>query len=579
MTEGLTLQGLLAKETDLKISSGDPLAELLVDAGVVTREQLETVAAARATNGMERLDEAIARLGLAREADIYQAIARRLGLEYLPEINRDINSTVLALVPSEFAMRHQVLPLRQEDHTLVVAMANPFDVTVLDDLRLLTSRDVRALVASPRQISEAIEQCYMEKMFRDIDDMQTEVVAEEDLEIADLQKMAREALVIKLVNLIIHQAIQERSSDIHVEPHERELRVRYRVDGVLHDASSPPRHLHPAIISRIKILGDMDIAERRLPQDGRARIKMAGRNIDLRISTIPTLHGESAVIRLLDRSAGAMPLPELGMRQDTFLQFQQLISSPHGIILATGPTGSGKSTTLHAALHVVYSPERKVITIEDPVEYELPGANQINVRPDIGLTFASGLRHIVRQDPDIIMVGEIRDRETADIAIHAALTGHLVFSTVHTNDASGAVTRLLDMGIEPYLVASSLIGVLAQRLVRILCPSCRFPFSPTHEYLEEIGVGPEEAKGLNLYQVGQCSLCRNGYLGRTGVFELLLVDEEVRRQVINKTASSEIKQRAVEKGMRTLLSDGRLKVMEGRTTMEEVVRVCQRDEV
>jgi len=557
---------------------GDPLSEVLVDAGVITREQLEAAVAAR-SNGVERLDETIARLGLAREADIYRAVAHRLGLEYIPELDREIDQALLTQVPSEFAMRYQVLPLRAEDHTLVVAMANPFDVTVLDDLRLLTSRDVRAVVASPRQISEAIEQCYMEKMFRDIDDMQTEEVAEEDLEIADLQKMAREALVIKLVNLIIHQAIQERASDIHVEPHEKELRVRYRVDGVLHDASSPPRHLHAAIISRIKILAEMDIAERRLPQDGRVRLKIGGRNIDLRVSTIPTLHGESVVIRLLDRAAGMIPLTDLGMRQDTFDAFRRLIARPQGIILATGPTGSGKSTTLHAALHVVYSPEKKVITIEEPVEYELAGANQINVRPEIGLTFASGLRHIVRQDPDIIMVGEIRDRETADIAIHAALTGHLVFSTVHTNDAPGAVTRLLDMGIEAYLVASSLIGVIAQRLVRTLCPGCKTPFTPSPEDLREIGLTSEQAGAVTLYRAGQCDLCLGGYLGRTGAFELLPVDDEVRRQVIDKTPSGVVKQRAVDKGMRTLLADGRQKVLEGRTTIEELVRVCQRDEV
>jgi type II secretion system protein E len=560
------------------ISPQDPLAEVLVDAGVITREQLEAATAARA-NSLERLDETITRLGLARETDIYRAVAMRLGLQYVAELDREIDPALLAQVPSEFAMRHQVLPLRAEDHTLVVAMANPFAVTVLDDLRLLTSRDVRAVVANPRQISEAIEQCYMEKMFRDIDDMQTEAVAEEDLEIADLQKMAREALVIKLVNLIIHQAIQERASDIHVEPHERELRVRYRVDGVLHDASSPPRHLHPAIISRIKILAEMDIAERRLPQDGRVRIKIGGRNIDLRVSTIPTLHGESVVIRLLDQSTGAFALTDLGMREDTFAEFRHLIVRPHGIILATGPTGSGKSTTLHAALHVVYSPEKKVITIEDPVEYQLAGANQINVRPEIGLTFATGLRHIVRQDPDIIMVGEIRDRETADIAIHAALTGHLVFSTVHTNDSAGAVTRLLDMGIEPYLVASSLIGVLAQRLVRTLCPHCKIPFTPTGEDLREMQLALAQPGSVALYQSGECDLCRGGYLGRTGVFELLPVDEEVRRQVVDKASSGVIKQGAVDKGMRTLLADGRQKVIEGRTTIEELVRVCQRDEV
>jgi len=559
-------------------SSGDPTAEVLVEAGVITREQLETAASAR-NGAVERLDEVLIRLGIAGEEEIYSALARHMGLEYAPDVDRDIPPALLAQVPSDFAMRHQVLPLREEDHSLVVAMANPFDVTVLDDLRLLTSRDVRAVVVSPRKISDAIEQCYMEKMFRDIDTMQTEEVAEEDLEIADLQKMAREALVIKLVNLILHQAVQERASDVHIEPHEKELRVRYRVDGVLRDASSPPRHLHPAIISRIKIMADMDIAERRLPQDGRVQIKLGDRMIDLRISTIPTLHGESVVVRLLDRAAGRMALPDLGMRPDTFAEFRILIRRPHGIILATGPTGSGKSTTLHAALHEVYSAEKKVITIEEPVEYELAGANQINVRPEIGLTFASGLRHIVRQDPDIIMVGEIRDRETADIAIHAALTGHLVFSTVHTNDAAGAVTRLLDMGIEPYLAASSLIGVIAQRLMRTLCARCKAPFEPTPEDLREGSMSPDKAGSLTLYRASGCELCRDGYFGRTGIFELLPVDEEVRRQVLDKVSSSDIRRRAVEKGMRTLLADGREKVLEGRTTIEEVMRVCQRDEV
>ena len=558
--------------------SGDPLAQVLVEAGVVSREQLETITSARSSE-LERLDEVAVRLGIAREEDIYSAVARHLGLQYVAEIDRDTDSALLSQVPSEFAMRHQVLPVREEDHTLVVAVADPFDVTVLDDLRLLTSRDVRAVVASPRKISEAIEQSYMQKMFRDIDDMQAEEVAEEDLEIADLQKMAREALVIKLVNLILHQAIQERASDIHVEPQEGALRVRYRVDGVLHDASSPPRHLHPAIISRVKIMSDMDIAERRLPQDGRVRIKLGPRMIDLRVSIIPTLHGESAVIRLLDRSAGLMALTDLGMPQDTFVQFRRVISRPHGIILVTGPTGSGKTTTLYAALHEIYSPEKKVITIEEPVEYELPGANQIGVRPEIGLTFSSGLRHIVRQDPDIIMVGEIRDRETADIAIHAALTGHLVFSTVHTNDAAAAITRLLDMGIEPYLVASSLIGVLAQRLVRTLCPRCKVAFEPTPEELREIRLSRDEMDARTLYHTGHCELCRKGYLGRIGVFELLPVDEEVRRQIIDKVPSNQTKRRAVEKGMRTLLADGRQKVLEGKTAIEEVMRVCQRDEI
>jgi len=551
---------------------------VLVEAGVLTREQMDSALAAR-SNGVERIEEVIARLGLAREEEIYTAVAERLGLEFVPKIERDIAAELLTLVPSDFAMRHQVLPLREEDHTLVVAVANPFDVTVLDDLRLLTNRDVRPVVAVPRQISEGIENSYMEKMFRDIDDLQTEDVADEDLEIADLQKMAREALVIKLVNLILHQAIQERASDVHIEPLEKHLRVRYRVDGVLHEASSPPRHLHAAIVSRIKIMSDMDIAERRLPQDGRVRIRLGNRMIDLRISSLPTLHGESVVIRLLDRTGGLMHLTELGMQQDNFAHFRRLIARPHGIILVTGPTGSGKTTTLYGALYEVYTPEKKIITIEEPVEYELEGANQIAVRPEIGLTFATGLRHIVRQDPDIIMVGEIRDRETADISIHAALTGHLVFSTVHTNDAPGAITRLLDMGIEAYLLASSLIGVIAQRLVRTLCRHCKQPFTPTAEDLREIDLAPEQADTLTLYRPGECEFCRGGYSGRTGIFEMLPVDDEVRRQIVDKVSSNVVRQRAVAKGMRTLLMDGRTKVVQGLTSVEELVRVSQRDEV
>ena len=552
---------------------GDPLSEVLIEAGVLTREQVESVFAAR-SNGVERVEEVIARLGLAREEEIYTAVAERLGLEFVPKIERDIAPGLLTLVPSEFAMRHQVLPLREEDHTLVIAVANPFDVTVLDDLRLLTNRDVRPVVAVPRQISEGIENSYMEKMFRDIDDLQTEDVADEDLEIADLQKMAREALVIKLVNLILHQAIQERASDVHIEPLEKQLRVRYRIDGVLHEASSPPRHLHAAIVSRIKIMSDMDIAERRLPQDGRVRIRLGSRMIDLRVSSLPTLHGESVVIRLLDRTGGLMRLTDLGMQQDNFAQFRRLITRPHGIILVTGPTGSGKTTTLYAALHEVYTPEKKIITIEEPVEYELAGANQIAVRPEIGLTFATGLRHIVRQDPDIIMVGEIRDRETADISIHAALTGHLVFSTVHTNDAATAITRLIDLGLEPYLINATLEGIVAQRLVRRICPNCREEYEPTPEAVLSLGLRPEEVKGKKFYRGRGCDRCNNiGYYGRMGIFEILVMNDELREMMLQDASTQELRTASRKFGCRALRESGLLAIYDGLTTIEEVARV------
>jgi len=403
---------------------------------------------------------------------------------------------------------------------------------------------------------------------------------EESLDVADLQKMAREELVIQMVNLIINQAIQDRASDIHIEPFEKELRVRYRVDGVLHEVNAPPKRFHPAIVSRIKILSDMNIAERRLPQDGRMRIRSSGRQIDLRISTVPTLYGEGVVMRILDKQTAMLGLTELGMERGMFSRFRRLIQEPHGIILVTGPTGSGKTTTLYASLNEIYSVEKKIITVEDPVEYQLNGVNQIQVQPQIGLTFADGLRHIVRQDPDIIMVGEIRDAETVEISIHAALTGHLVFSTLHTNDAAGAVSRLLDMGAEPYLVASSLIGTVAQRLVRLNCPRCREPYEEKPEVLREIGIDPEQVKRTPLMRGTGCPECRGvGFRGRSGIYEMLTVDENVRRMIIERQSASAIKQYAQkQQGMVSMLQDGRDKVLQGQTTIQEVLRVCQRED-
>jgi len=558
---------------------GRSLAGLLLSSGGVTQQQLDEALREQERTG-EKLERALVRLGYITERELLRLLSERLGMEYVENVERQLNPEVLMKVPSEFALRHQVLPLQQDDTRLVVAVADPFDVTALDDLRLLTGCEITPVLASSAEISEAIEQFYMERMFRDMADLETEAIAEEDIEISDLQKMAREALVVKLVNLTIHQAIQERASDIHIEPFQRESRVRYRIDGVLHEVSSPPKKLHAAIVSRIKIMADLNIAERRLPQDGRIRLRFSGRQIDMRVSSVPTLYGEAVAIRLLDKNVGLMKLEDLGMQPDVLDDFGRLIKKPHGIILVTGPTGSGKTTTLYAGLNRIMSPELKIITIEDPVEYELSGANQISVRPQIGLTFASGLRHIVRQDPDIIMVGEIRDAETADIAIHAALTGHLVFSTLHTNDAPGAMTRLLDMGIEPYLAASSVIGVLAQRLVRLICPQCGREFEPEDEALRELGMEAGEVGPFIARKGEGCDRCRRtGYAGRTGVFELLAIDDEVRRQVLDKRSATEIKQRAVQKGMRTLLGDGRLKVQAGLTGIEEVLHVCQRDEL
>jgi general secretion pathway protein E len=396
---------------------------------------------------------------------------------------------------------------------------------------------------------------------------------EEDVE--HLRDMASEAPVIRLVNQILSRAVEQRASDIHVEPFENELRVRYRIDGVLHDVDPPSRALTAAIISRIKLMAKLNIAERRLPQDGRIKIRLVGREIDLRVSSLPTLYGESVVLRILDRSSIVVDLDRLGMPRDTLAQFTHMIEQPHGLLLVTGPTGSGKTTTLYGALDKINSPEMKIITIEDPVEYQLRGVNQIHVRSQIGLTFASGLRSIVRQDPDVIMVGEIRDPETAEIAIQAALTGHLVLATLHTNDAAGAVSRLLDMGVEDYLLASSLIGVLAQRLVRVLCVVCKKAVPAGPELAREHGIAGAESLQTVYEEVGCRECAGTGYRGRSGIYELLPVNEDIRKMILARKPADQIKHTAVEQGMRTLRDDGWRKVAEGVSTVGEVLRVTQ----
>ena len=556
------------------------LGSLLVEAGIITQAQLDqALAEQRRQNNTKRLGEILVSMRFLSEAELLNALSKQLGCRVVDLNVEPPDQQALQIVPSEFALRHQLLPLRQTDHMLTVAMADPLDIQSIDDLRLLTGFRIEPVLAGASEIRRALEQFYMHRMLEDAQNQEAAVAEDESLDVADLQKMAREELVIQMVNLIINQAIQDRASDIHIEPFERDLRVRYRIDGVLHEVNAPPKRLHPAIISRIKILSDMDIAERRLPQDGRMRIRSSGRQIDLRVSTVPTLYGESAVLRILDKQTAMLGLRELGMPSTMFEKFRRLIQEPHGIILVTGPTGSGKTTTLYAALNEIYSIEKKIITIEDPVEYQLNGINQIQVHPQIDLTFANGLRHIVRQDPDIIMVGEIRDAETVEIAIHAALTGHLVFSTLHTNDAAGAISRLLDMGAEPYLVASSLIGSIAQRLVRLNCTRCKRPINPNPVELGEIGISPEEAAAHPLMVGAGCPECRGvGFRGRSGLFEMLTVDDTVRQMIVRREPSTTIKQYAMQhQGMVTLLQDGRRRVLEGDTTIREVLRVCQRE--
>jgi len=480
----------------------------------------------------------------------------------------------------------KIIPARLVDQELTVIMSNPLDFYTLDAIRLATgNHNIRVLAGRENEILWAIEQSYgsggssMEKIIEDMESV-PEYQAEDEENVDHLRDMASEGPVIRLVNLIITRAIEVRASDIHFEPYEEQFRVRYRIDGVLHDVESPPKRLQAAIVSRIKIMAKLNIAERRLPQDGRIMLRVKGKEIDFRVSSVPTIYGESLVLRILDKSSIVLDIDKLGFPEDTLKGFQELIQRPHGIILVTGPTGSGKTTTLYCALGKLNSPDKKIITVEDPVEYQLKGINQIQVKPSIGLTFSNALRSIVRQDPDVILIGEIRDAETAEIAIHSALTGHLVLSTLHTNDAPSAMTRLIDMGMEDYLLSSTIIGVLAQRLVRVACPFCQKPTSPDPAIMKEMKVEERDLSKLNIIEVKGCERCSNtGYWGRAGIFEFLEITDEIRKFILGKKDANIIKEAARKNGMRTLREDGWVKVKQGVTTIPEVLRVTQVEEV
>jgi type II secretion system protein E len=487
----------------------------------------------------------------------------------------------IKLAPSDFALKHQVLPLYLQGKTLVAAIGSENSLGAIDNLGVLLDQPVKPVLADPGLLREVIEDQFIANIFSGLpqeDSQFTEI--DDTADLADLHQMAGAAAIVQMVNLIFSQAVKDGASDIHIEPYERELRVRCRIDGIMQETVRPPKRMHAALVSRLKILGGMNIAERRLPQDGRIKLQVAGRPIDVRVAIVPTIYGERAVMRILDKSNAVLGLPELGMAEDILEQFRAVIKQPHGMILSTGPTGSGKSTTLYAGLQELISPTTNILTIEDPVEYQVFGIGQIQVQPNIGLTFAKGLRSIVRQDPDILMVGEIRDEETAEIAIHAALTGHLVFSTLHTNDSAGAITRLLDMGVEPYLAASSIIGILAQRLLRRNCPYCSAPYEESSAVLESLKIRAAEIPGGRLIRGHGCDKCQGtGYKGRRGLFEFLAVDETIRQMTVQRASAGEMKAHAVEKlKMRTLLEDGRRAVLAGLTTPEEVLRVCQSDE-
>ena len=556
----------------------ETLKKNLIDGGFLSEAQWEESLSLQRESG-GRVDRILIERGYVSEEDILKALASILVLPYRDTIEVESDSLAPA-IPESFLRENNCVPVRRENGVVTVATSDPLNTEVLNEMAVVLGAPVKVVVASGEEIGRALDEFSVshvdsaESMIRDMKGAEIDVASGSIEEAEDLLDLASKAPVIKLVNLILFQAVKERVSDIHIQPYEKELRVRYRVDGILHDAHSPPKHLATAIVSRIKVMANLDIAERRLPQDGRATIKVDNRQIDIRISIVPTAFGERLVMRLLDKENLFLGLEELGLSSEKLTTVERLIHSSHGIVLVTGPTGSGKTTTLYAALSEINSPDKNIITVEDPIEYQLPGISQIQVKPKIGLTFASGLRHIVRQDPDIIMVGEIRDVETAEIAIHASLTGHLVFSTLHTNDASGAIARLLDMGIEPYLISSSVIAIVAQRLVRLICEKCREPYVPDEESLAEVGLKKSDTK--TLYRGTGCPDCLNtGYRERTGIYEIVVLDDEIRDLILRRADSNTIRKKALEKGMDTLRSDGARKVLKGLTTIEEVLRVTR----
>jgi general secretion pathway protein E len=541
------------------------LGEMLIARRLIEAEDLERALEIQKERG-EKIGKILVDLGFISMRDVLAALSEQLAIELWSPNGPPPVTPETAGLAARFLRQCRFIPVAIEESTLKIAMADPLDFETRLAVQGFTGLQIMPMLGAEQEILDAIDKYYGEagKEGPDIDSDTAQ--AAEDLE--HLRDMASEAPVIRLVNTMIAQAVEKRSSDIHIEPFEKEFRIRFRVDGVLYNQEPPPRELKAAIISRVKLMAKLNIAERRLPQDGRIKIKTLGREVDLRVSTLPTLYGESVVMRLLDRSAGDFyDLRRLGFDSHMLSRVEHYTSLPHGILLVTGPTGSGKSTTLYSALKLINLPDKKIITIEDPVEYQMDGINQIHVNPQIGLTFAAGLRHIVRQDPDVIMVGEIRDRETADIAIRAALTGHFVYSTLHTNDAPSAITRLTDMGVENYLITSSLVAVLAQRLVRVICQKCKVPagtrLTPDGEQVE-------------CYRGSGCERCfGTGYTGRVGIFELMELDDEIRSLIMKNADALQITTAARRNGMRNLREDGWLKVREGITTADEVIRVTQ----
>lgn len=570
------------KRTVDKSITGKFLSDILYERGLITEEQLDRILKIQQDNGND-LQKIIINLDILKKDELMLALADEIGVKYVNLDDINIEPTIVVLIPEEMARRHQLIAIDKDEKKLAVAMANPLDVFAHDELKIRLGYDIDSVLSYGEDIDKALDEVFgvtdeWDQVIGKIENMQVTVLKEEEKEAADISAIteSEEAPVIALVNLMILRAVKEKASDVHIEPFGEDiLKVRYRIDGILHDVMSLPRNLQLAVISRIKIMSDLDIAERRLPQDGRIQVNVGGRKINIRVSILPAVTGESAVLRILDPSSILLELDSLGFSPDILPNFLSLIKKPNGIILVTGPTGSGKSTTLYTTLNLLNSTEKKIMTIEDPVEYRLKGISQVQAKPKIGLTFAAGLRSFLRQDPDIMLVGEIRDRETAEIAVQAALTGHIVLSTLHTNDAPSSVIRLIDMGIEPFLISSSVIGVIAQRLIRKICPKCKKEIKITTDMkkiLDEYEISSNE---ITLYKGEGCPYCKDtGYKGRVAIFELMVITENIRDLITKNVSTGKIREAAVKEGMCLLKIDGIKKVCEGITTIDEVLRVA-----
>ncbi|MDP8254582.1 MAG: type IV-A pilus assembly ATPase PilB [Candidatus Alcyoniella australis] len=573
-------------KTGSKEKHKEKLGELLVQEDLISPEQLETALAEQKVSG-GRLSYHLSKLGYLEESELADILSKQYGVPSINLSEFEIDPEVIKLIPREVVEKYKVIPISRADSSLIVAMVDPSNILAIDDIKFLTGYNIEAVVATEDSIVSAIDRYYetdhgtdLEDVLQDFEDEDLELIQdEEEFNIKELEKASEDAPVVKLVNLILSDAIKKGASDIHVEPYEKNFRVRYRIDGVLHKVMDPPRKLQNAITSRLKIMSALDIAERRLPQDGRIKLKTAkGKEMDFRVSSLPTIYGEKIVLRLLDKENLQLDMTKLGFEEEPLQHFKEAIHKPYGMVLVTGPTGSGKTTTLYSALTELNTIADNISTAEDPVEYTLKGVNQVQMHDAIGLNFSSALRCFLRQDPDIIMVGEIRDFETAEIAVKAALTGHMVLSTLHTNDAPGSVTRLLNMGVEPFLVTASVVLIAAQRLVRKICEACKEPVDVSPQVLKDIQMPEENIEKAQCYHGAGCMKCsKTGYKGRIALYEVMPLQEELREFVLNGASTTEIKRESIRLGMKTMRQSGITKLQEGVTTIEELVRVTATD--